>query len=603
MATAEQLLIQLDATSESLRRELKKADQTVGDFAKKTDRHMRNVDSAMDRVNRASGLMTKGLGALGVALSIGAITNFAKANIGAADNLVKTADALGLTIEGLQEYRFGAARSGVATSELDKALEQWVRRLGQAQAGTGNLLPVLAQYNVTLRENDGRLRATEAVLGDYADALAGAASPQEKLRLATEAFGRSGGSMVNLLKGGSSGLADFANQANDAGVVLGGDLARRAEELNDRLGILSERADVAAQTFVLSMAPAIEATIGVFERLSIAVAGAMGGLSPQQFVFGDELDAAREQAAALRVELEALEEQDGRSATRQSSGHRIKIEALEAVDAYAALARIQDEIAEKQAKIDATGRARGKPGRNTGAAESIADLEKQAAAIQVIIDRSERAATVASDVITATSAAVNDNFADVETQLLRAREAFDTLAAGGVKAFDEINSRFDLDQKAAAAAEAFNRANSKLIESGQLQARTAADYRDTLQEIADLQTDTASLQALDKYTASLDEQYQIAKLRLQVGEDEARIQVEINRLRAMGVALSDDEEAAIRRTAAATQKLNQQFDDQQEALKKVEKAAEDAAMSFNTIPNEYAEEFATMVEEVFACPS
>lgn len=421
------------------------------------------------------------------------------------------------------------------------------------------------------------------------------------MRLATEAFGKSGGPMVNLLKNGSAGLADLATQANDAGVVLGGDLARRSEELNDRLGILSERADTAAQTFVLSMAPAIEAAIGVFERLSVAVADAVGGLGPQTFMFGDELDAARAQAEALRGELEALADVDGRSATRQSIALRARLGALEAVDPYKELARVQGEIVDLQDKIANGGRARGKSAQNTAAQERLAELEKESVAIQGFIDRAERGGKAAADVVASTSmkasAAVNDNLTSLDTQLARSRKAYEALAGSGLAAFEKISAGFDLDQKAADAAEAFNSANKALIESGQLQSRTAADYRDTLGEIAELQERTADRQALDQYIAGLGEEYDLAKLRLQVGEDEAKIRTDIAKLRKAGVQISDTEEAAILKTAAATKKLSDQWDTQTEAQRKAARAAEDAAKSLDTIPDEHAEAFGALVME------
>ena len=602
MATAtEELLLRLDATAEGLRRELRKADDTVGDFARKTDRRMKEVDAAMDRVNRAGSLVTKGLAGLGVALSVGAITSFTKSNIAAADSLVKTADKLGLTVESLQELRFGAERSGVAVNQLDTGLQRFTRRLAEAQQGQGELIGTLKQYGIALRDSNGTARSAEAVLADYADAIQNAGSSQERLRLAFKAFDSEGAGMVGLLKNGAAGLEDLRQEARDAGVVLGGDLARRSEELNDRLGILSERADTAAQTFVLSMAPAIEAAIGVFERLSMAVADAVGGLGPQAFVFGDELDAARTQAEALRGELEALADVDGRSATRQGIALRARLGALEAVDAYAELARIQNEIAEQQEKIGAGGRARGKGVRDTAAQERIADLEKEAVAIQKVIDRAERGGKTAADAVATTSAkataAINDNFTALDTQLAQSRKAYEALAGSGLAAFEKISAGFDLDEKAADAAKAFNSANKALIESGQLQSRTAADYRDTLGEIAELQERTADRQALDQYVAGLGEEYDLAKLRLQVGEEEAQVRTEIAKLRKAGVEISDTEEAAILKTAAATKKLADQWDVQTEAQKKAAKAAEDAAASFDDIPDEYADAFGALVME------
>ena len=141
----ETLRLLLDATSEGLRRELKGADAATERFRRNSEQHFKRVDRSMRAVDDAAGLLKKGLGALGVAMSARALSSFAQDAIASADALAKTSAQLGVTAERLQELRFGAERSGVATADLDKSMEQFVKRLGEAQAGTGRrTMPRLA---------------------------------------------------------------------------------------------------------------------------------------------------------------------------------------------------------------------------------------------------------------------------------------------------------------------------------------------------------------------------------------------------------------------------------------------------------------------------
>jgi len=160
--------------------------------------------------------------------------------ITAADHLAKTADKIGLTVEGLQELRFAADRAGVSQRALDMGIQRFARRLGEAQQGTGVLAKDLQALGIQLRNSDGSLRSTESVLDDYADAIKRAQTPQEQLRLAFKAFDSEGAALVNMLKDGSSGLDEMRRNANNLGLVMADSTARKAEQLSDQLGTLSD---------------------------------------------------------------------------------------------------------------------------------------------------------------------------------------------------------------------------------------------------------------------------------------------------------------------------------------------------------------------------
>ena len=57
-----------------------------------------------------------------------------------ADEIAKTADKIGFATKALQELRFAAGRAGIGQQELDKSLEQFTRRIGEAAGGTGEAL-------------------------------------------------------------------------------------------------------------------------------------------------------------------------------------------------------------------------------------------------------------------------------------------------------------------------------------------------------------------------------------------------------------------------------------------------------------------------------
>ena len=91
----------------------------------------------------------KGLiGAAFGVLAVRALVKFVTHTVKASDAIVKTADAIGISTDKLQELRFAADLSGVSVDKLDKALLGFSKRVGEARAGTGALVTFLKATNV-----------------------------------------------------------------------------------------------------------------------------------------------------------------------------------------------------------------------------------------------------------------------------------------------------------------------------------------------------------------------------------------------------------------------------------------------------------------------
>jgi len=204
-------------------------DKQLQQLQRSTDRMTRAAQKnarAMDKMNKrmaAVGRYAKA-GAAGIASMIG--TQQINASLKYADAIGKTADKLGISVESLQKYRFAAQQTGVAQNALDMGLQRFSRRVGEAANGSGVLKDVFNDLGIALRDSNGRLRQTEDILNDYADAIAGAGSSQEKLLLAFKAFDSEGAALVNTVGKGSEAFKELQRQAVEAGVVLEGSLVR-----------------------------------------------------------------------------------------------------------------------------------------------------------------------------------------------------------------------------------------------------------------------------------------------------------------------------------------------------------------------------------------
>lgn len=270
------------------------------------NRAMKSIEGQVDGLRR-------GFALLGVGISVGGMASIAKSALDSADAIGKAADKIGLTTDALQELRHAASLSGLSQSALDTSMQRFSRRVGEAAQGQGELKDTLAQYNVAVRDAAGNLRPLEEIFSDYANAMQGAESSQEKLRMAVKAFDTEGAGMVNMLKNGTDGLDQMRQAARDAGLVIEEESIRAAEALNDQWGTAVASAQTRFQRFVLSVMAGWKKIIESTESGAFAFTE---GLS--KF---DDLTAVARKIAAVKAEIADVESRSGRNA--RNSGDQL----------------------------------------------------------------------------------------------------------------------------------------------------------------------------------------------------------------------------------------------------------------------------------------
>ncbi len=223
---------------EHLDREYEKLERTLNDLRRAQERWNRAA-AASRRVGSTFNTMASDIGrnvrriAIGASLAGGAIFGLAASTAQLGDDVAKTADKLGIGIEELQELRYAAERSGVATSAFDTALEKMTKNIGLAMEGTGAQKDALDALGLSAA-NLATMSPEEA-LGVIADRLQGVETQAEKAAIANDLFGRSGIGMLNMLRDGSAGLVQLREDARRTGYVLSEQAARDAEVFQDTL--------------------------------------------------------------------------------------------------------------------------------------------------------------------------------------------------------------------------------------------------------------------------------------------------------------------------------------------------------------------------------
>ncbi|WP_171178671.1 hypothetical protein [Ruegeria sp. HKCCD8929] len=213
------------------------------------ERRLRDLRRAQERWNRAAAASrrvgstwrdmrtevgrTSRAVVLGATLAGGAVFGLAASTAKLGDNVAKTADKLGIGTTQLQELRYAAERSGVATASFDTALEKMQKNLGEAAGGTGTAKDALKDLG--LAAEDLIALSPDEALGIIADRMSQVETAAERAALANDIFGRSGVGMINMLRGGSKGLLQLRADARRTGYVLSEQAARDAEVFQDTL--------------------------------------------------------------------------------------------------------------------------------------------------------------------------------------------------------------------------------------------------------------------------------------------------------------------------------------------------------------------------------
>ncbi|ULK98840.1 phage tail tape measure C-terminal domain-containing protein [Bradyrhizobium sp. I71] len=271
MATdLERLVVSLEANISKYEKSLAKA---VG----QTDATAKTIEGRFKRINPSvadnflnsfsRGLVGAAAGALALEQSIVGI----RRAIGEVDDLGDMAERVGLSTDAIQALRHTLGQAGGDAELADRAFDKFSDSIAKASLGSGYLAELFKANGVALRDSSGTLRENTDLLVDFARLVTNAETPQEKLRLATEAFGRQAGpKMVGTLKEiAEQGLPALIENARAAGVVLDQGLIDKAGELDKAFRKIEERASTAYKKIAVDWGgPALLET---FKGLEIAV--------------------------------------------------------------------------------------------------------------------------------------------------------------------------------------------------------------------------------------------------------------------------------------------------------------------------------------------
>jgi lambda family phage tail tape measure protein len=279
--------------------------------------------------------------------------------------LADLAQSIGINVERLQELRYAAEQSGASADMLDDAIRTLNQRLGDvATDGTGAAAGAFERLQIAALNADGTIRNAGDVFDEFVRKLESVGSEAEKAALASDLFGKQAGPrLVQLLSEGEAGIASLSKEAQAFGVVLGEDLVRQTQALEDEWNRFTQQVDVAYKTVILRTVNGLRGLFSdpsldeQFQDLSKRLQQAANELNASQQLSNDtngllggrRVMQAREEVNRIKAELDAVQRQILENATQEASQQRKKEEAQRAYEA----ARKTQRDAQKPADTNA----------------------------------------------------------------------------------------------------------------------------------------------------------------------------------------------------------------------------------------------------------
>jgi len=197
---------------------------------------------------------------LGTALAAGATlaVNALRQSINNMDELSKASQRVGLPVEQFSALTYAGKLADVSIGDLQSSLGKLVKSQAEALKTTSQQAKVFGALGIAVTDATGKLRGADEVLADFADAFKRQEGSPEIIAAGLQIFGRSFQNLIPLIKDGSQGLRDAADEAAAFGQIISTETAQQAEAFNDNLTRMQSLASGLANAVAAELLPDLQ---------------------------------------------------------------------------------------------------------------------------------------------------------------------------------------------------------------------------------------------------------------------------------------------------------------------------------------------------------
>lgn len=210
MATrAEELALQVTASTELAVRELAAASRAVQEFQCKSDIASTRTQASFDKVGTAAAGLRGAVGGVVGAFGAFEVLQFGRSLLSFADDLEAAAEQAGINVERYQTLRQGLRALEVDAQKSEQVFERLANTLGEVQGGTAGegVIRTLDRMGITARILSGEISTTDGLLDAIAESAGRFGTQAEFVAAVVDIVGRKVG-------------VDLANALSDSGVAL-----------------------------------------------------------------------------------------------------------------------------------------------------------------------------------------------------------------------------------------------------------------------------------------------------------------------------------------------------------------------------------------------
>lgn len=256
----------------------------IGGFTGPMSQAERQASKSSKNIQSSFKSMATAIGA-SLATATAALSYYVQKSNHAADESIKAAQKAGISVESFTGLAFVADLAGVNMEGFTGAMVKLNKALGEASVGSAEQLASFRALGISVKDSEGNIRTADKVLVDLADKFSKMPDGVDKTAMAMKVFGKSGAEMIPFLNGGSVAIKELITLAQDLGVVIGEEQAKKAEQFNDSLTVLSYAAKGAGNRIANALLPSLNDLVGVVIDYSKEANKASGNTKGLQEVF------------------------------------------------------------------------------------------------------------------------------------------------------------------------------------------------------------------------------------------------------------------------------------------------------------------------------
>ncbi|MDR2582781.1 MAG: hypothetical protein LBC75_04800 [Fibromonadaceae bacterium] len=270
----------------------------IGDEFSKLSNKAKITDGQIEKLAKSIAskftISTLGVKAFGALTS--EILSLGKEMVNNYDSANKLSQNIGIAADSVLGLRHAAELSGVGAEAMDKNLAKLSKTISDAASGSKQASDAFGKMGINVKNADGTVKNSEKVLMEMADAFQKLPDGAQKATLAMDVFGKSGASMVSMLKGGSGELQNMTNE----GKAFAGNteaVAEAMEKVKD--ASVRAKADIMGMIAALADTAPFKSFIGYLDDL-----GKKLGEAAQHKKIMRELDTQNAQADLKLLQIQ-----------------------------------------------------------------------------------------------------------------------------------------------------------------------------------------------------------------------------------------------------------------------------------------------------------